>query len=802
MKGVTIKMAKSIKETKGQLSNEMKSFVDNYSNKIVQIKEFVEAVRLRPGMYIGPLGGPGFLNMIREVFQNAMDQMVSVTSPCNLVSITYDMREPATVTISDNGLGIPFQDIVRIYTEQHVSKNYTKEIGDYSAGLNGIGAKATNALSEWFTVESYHYSGKAKRVEFKRGVVTKEKDIPNKDGRQGTIVSFSPDKSIMGDTYLESSILYLLIRDMLSLTAIGNKVDYTSIAPNGKMYHELMVNEDGILTNLYGKCPTRLIDPIIIGTDTGTMKIDAAFTFDAENIDGENITAYANMCPTSTEPRNTHVKGFLDGICSWFVKHMNTIWLSEKAKTKVTANDVRTGLSAIISAFHLEPEFTGQAKEVFSNKDYEVFAKATVIAGLDEWSRSKPAELQKVCKYLKDIADARMKADAEKIKVTAKYNKNVTTGLPAKYNKPTGPVSLGWELIIVEGDSAGGTAKDGRDEKRQGIFPIRGKILNVFDATPDKIANNVEVIAIRDILGAGFGKTFDINKVKFQKIIFMADADADGAHISSLLLLVFLKFFPGLIESGRVYKAVPPLYGIRKKKDMIYFTERIDYAKHTQKVFFQSHNVTEMNGKPLTAARFANLLVEYEDYVYYMTEIANRYKIDPELLEMLVESYVRKDSFKKLQKQISSAYRFLFEENIVKIGNTVKIKGLVGDNVQTIFYNDKFIKDCEHIIPYVKSAIVGTQTHFKMDGERISLYQLVKSAQESNAEGVYRFKGLGEMNGDDLSEAVLHPESNRMLVRYTTENIKEDIQIIRSLESDKKKILAHIEKVNRIDLLG
>lgn len=795
-------MAKSIKETQGKLSNEMKSFVDNYSDKIVQIKEFVEAVRVRPGMYIGPLGGPGFLNMMREVFQNAMDQMVSEKSPCNLVSIVYDMRGEQTVTISDNGLGIPFQDIIRVYTEQHVSKNYTKEKGDYSAGLNGIGAKATNALSEWFIVESYHYSGKAKRVEFKRGRVVKEKDIPNKDGRQGTVVSFSPDRSIMGDTYLESSILYLLIRDMLSLTAIGNKVDYTSIAENGKIYHEVMVNEDGIMTNLYGKCPNRLIDPIIIGRDTGTMKIDAAFTFDSENIDGENVTAYANMCPTSTEPRNTHVKGFLDGICSWFVKHMNTIWLSEKAKTKVTANDIRAGLSAIISAFHLEPEFTGQAKEVFSNKDYESFAKSTVIEGLDDWARNKPSELQKVCKYLKDIADARMRADAEKVKVTAKYQKNVTTGLPEKYSKPTGPASLGWELIIVEGDSAGGTAKDGRDEKRQGIFPIRGKILNVFDATPEKIANNIEIMGIRDILGAGFGKSFDINKVKYKKIIFMADADADGAHIDSLLLLLFLKFFPGLIESGMVYKAVPPLYGIRKKKDMRYFTERIDYAKYTQRLFFQNHIVTEMNGKPISAQKFTNLLVEYEDYIYNMTEISNRYKIDPDLLGLLVESHVKKDSFKKIQKQISSMYRFLNEENIVKIGNTIKIKGLIGDNVQTVFYNDKFTKDCEHIVPFMEKAIIGSETHFLLDGNPISLYWLVKNAQESNADGVYRFKGLGEMNGDDLSEAVLHPESNRLLIRYTTDNIKDDIQIIRSLESDKKKILAHIEKVNRIDLLG
>lgn len=805
-------MAKNTNNNASMLSQEMIDNIENYADDITTITDDMTAVRTRPGMYIGPRGAAGFLNMIREVFQNSMDQMVSPKSPCDLVKVVYDMRSGGIVTISDNGLGIPFDDIVRVYTKLHTSKNYKKDKGDYSAGLNGVGAKATNALSKQFIVTSYKYTGEAKQVIFEKGIPKKEKMISNKECRQGTEVTFTPDKDIMGNTRLDSGILYLLIRDMLSLTAIGNKVDYTSISESGKVYQELMVNENGILTNLIGKVQSMVIPPIIISVDTGEMKLDCAFTFDASSMDGENITAFANMCPTSTVPSNTHVKGFIDGVCSWFIKYMNNIYLNEKSKIKVNSNDVKAGLAAMISAFHLNPDFTGQAKEVFSNADYEPFAKQCVITALDGWAKDRPQELQKVGKFIKDVAEVRMKADSEKVKITAKYERSATSGLPSKYKKPSGPASEGWELLIVEGDSAESSASQGRDVRRQGIFPIRGKILNVFDATPDKIMGNAEIMGIKDILGAGFGKTFDISKVKFKKVIFLTDADADGAHIASLLLLVFIKCFPGMIEAGMVYKAVPPLYGISKgidnktKKDkMVYFTERVDFARYMQKQFVNKHTVCDETGKALTPVRFTNIILNNEDYVYEMDTICNIYKIDPNLLEILLVSRENKLSYAKLRKTLVSAYRFLREEDIVKSGDTIKIKGLIGEganeSVQTIFYNERFLQDCHNVFPFISNAISDNAIRFILDGAKVGLYQLMHSIEKSMNVGLYRYKGLGEMEGEQLGESTLLPD-NRMLIRYTTDDIKHDIQIIRQHESDKKLILANIGSVNRIDLIG
>ena len=517
----------------GTLSKEMIKNIDNYTNEITHIQGTINQIRARPGMYIGPIGAPGLLNMFREIFQNAVDQLLYINSPCDYIQVIYDERD-YHVTVMDNGMGIPFDKIVEIYTEGHTGKNLgKKKPGDYSAGTNGIGGKAANALSEYFDVKSYRYDGTCKHVRFEKGKLKKEETIKNPDKLQGTRVEFIPDHSIMGETPLDSGLVYTLIRDTLSLLPIGSKIDYTSIAKNSKSYHELMVNEDGIVSNIYGKCMSMLIPPILGSKDTGFMKLDFAFTFDQEDLSGEDISSYANMCPTSNTTMNTHVQGVLDGISTWFCNYMNKTYLTdrEKQRLKITSVDVKTGLKLMISAWHLEPQFTGQAKEIFSNADFRPFAKDVVMATLDEWAKSKSQDLLKACKFLKDVGNARLKADTEKVKVTAKYTKSATSGLPDKYDPPSGPASLGWELFIVEGDSAAGSAKSGRNPKTQGVFPIRGKILNVWQATPQKIADNAEVMGIADILGGGFGKNFDISKVKFQKIIFMSDADSDRNFI-------------------------------------------------------------------------------------------------------------------------------------------------------------------------------------------------------------------------------------------------------------------------------
>lgn len=435
------------------LSEEQKNAIENYGDSIQTLQDFVTAVRTRPGQFIGPIHAAGLLNMMRETWQNSLDQIIDPNSPGNWFSFYYN-ENTLEVEVVDNGLGLPFDDMVRILTQQYTSKNYTKHKGEYSSGYNGVGIKIVKSLSKTFIAESYRYDGKAVRLEFEKGYATTEEPVPikNKDSHQGTRIYFVPDEEVLGDMDLHWNIVYKLIKDMLSMTPIGSRVDFKAIDTNGVEHKESIINKDGIITNLITKIKNPLTKPITVFSDDGVHKLEAAFCFDTENPDDMiSVTSFSNFCPTK---EGTHIDGTIDGICRWFVNYMNKIFLSNqkaKSKTVVSSVDIKSGLCLMIAAAHLEPQFTGQAKEILSNPDMEGFCKDTAMRGLDDWSKSNPNDLAKLCKYFKDIADARMKMDKEKIKIVTKYTANALTGLPDKYAKPTKHRK---ELIIVEGDRA------------------------------------------------------------------------------------------------------------------------------------------------------------------------------------------------------------------------------------------------------------------------------------------------------------------------------------------------------------
>lgn len=512
-----------------KITQEQQEAIDNYGDNIRTLEDFQTAVRTRSGMYIGALGNEGMLNMIREIFQNSVDQMMLNTSPCDHFILTYDERT-LEVTCTDNGLGIPFDDIIRIMTTPHTSKNFEKRLGEYSSGLNGIGAKVVNALSSSFIVESYKYDGTAAVVHFKDGypVEKKYKSIPNKDKKQGTKITFIPNTDVMGNITLEWKYVYRLIKDIMCQTNIGNYMTLDCIDSEGKRHIENIMNKDGIVEVLIHKVKQPIISPIMVYEDDGYHKLNCTFCFDSSVEDGNDlldVTAYSNFCPTS---KGTHIDGVVDGICRWFVQYMNNIYLSNqkaKDKIKVNSSDIKTGLNIMISAAHLEPEFTGQAKERLSNEDMLGFCKEVVMKGLDMWSKDNPQDLAKISKFFKDIAEIRQKGEKEKTKIVAKYETNVLSGLPKKYKRPLN--KKGIELLICEGDSASGSAALARDNNTQGVLGIRGKIINAFQHPMQKVFENEEVQAItRIILGkSGYTKGFDPADSPVDKIIMLVDAD-------------------------------------------------------------------------------------------------------------------------------------------------------------------------------------------------------------------------------------------------------------------------------------
>lgn len=762
--------------------------IKNYADEIVTLESFFEAVRLRPGMYIGSIGAKGFLSMIREIFQNSLDEMMKASSPCNKVWVYYN-EITNEVTVMDNGRGIPFGEIERIFSSQHTSSNYTKKKGEYSSGLHGVGSKVTNALSSIFIVKSF-ILGEGREFQFIDGkpwdkgeLVIKKKDCPI---QQGTIVYFRPCTDIMGEIQLPSGAVYEMIQNILMLTSLGSRVYFEALKSDGTVYKEEMVNEDGLLRDIINKTVNPLFKPIPIQFDNGENKVDLLFTYDSENFHEEKITAFANFCPTVA---GTHIDGMIDGIVTYFKDYMNKIFL-KNSKLSVINTDIKCGLIGIIHISCLNPIFDGQSKETLANQEVYPFVKNLIVNSLNEWSKANPGDLQKICRYLKDIAEVRVKQDESKIKISNKYKSDALSGgLPAKYAKPK--INKDIEFFIVEGDSAAGSIKNIRTSN-QGLYQIRGKVPNAFTTNKKDFLENEEISGIISIIGAGYGKKFDITKTNVSKVIFATDADADGAHIRSLLLKLFLLYMRPMIEDGRIYTAVPPLYGLKlNKNNMKYFITMIDYIKYTEKEFSKNNTLTTIDGKVLNTNDIIDILYNNADYYADLYNMSNRYALNPYLVEMVLCN-LDKD-FKSLDKIIKSNFRFMKYNQII---NKVPVfKGLINQQSQTLILNEQFLNDFKFIIEQIRK---NKYMYFNVNGSVKSLYGVMElyTKQNNSANNITRYKGLGEMNPIQLEESTTNP-SNRTLIRYNIEDVEKEIEAMQAMENNKFSIIENINITKR-----
>ena len=503
------------------------SNIENYIDEFRSYDTFAEAVRHLPGMYIGATGNVGWKACIREIFQNAIDEMIKKESPCDHVVFVFD-EKTQSATITDNGRGIPLGHIIQIYSSAHMSTNFeeTKKKFEYSSGTHGVGGGVAMALSNKFSVCST-VLGECRMVEFYNGQAWKygEKKIKSDpDFPQGTMIYLEPDVDIIGSTNLSVEEIYqTLVLKIFPLIPIGYTIDFTGLKFDGSSFVQHLVNTEGIKWDLNRKIQKPLITPIEFGDDNGTMKFHAVFTYDPSDMnDREDIDAYANYTPCV----GVNVDGFLSGLCSFFMGYVNKIYL-KNAKMAINSSDIKTGLKAVVDAAHLTPTFTGQGKSAINNPDLERFIIDLTKRSLDGWAKTNPTELNKLCKYFKDIAEIRIKLENGKTKLSNNYVKSAISGDPNKYLKPTGKDNL--ELFIVEGDSAYGSARSARNHKTDGVYPIRGKIINAFTATRNNFFKNQEVSSLNKLLTGldRYDPSFDARKSKWQKVVFMTDADPD-----------------------------------------------------------------------------------------------------------------------------------------------------------------------------------------------------------------------------------------------------------------------------------
>ena len=542
-----------------------------YGADQIQILEGLEAVRKRPGMYIGSTSVRGLHHLVYEIVDNAVDEALAGYCDTIYVSINKDN----SITVIDNGRGIPvginhkagLPAVEVVFTVLHAGGKFGGGGYKVSGGLHGVGASVVNALSEWLEVEIYH-DGQIYKQRYERGkVVYKLKVVGEcEPDRTGTTVTFFPDAEIFDDTVFDYDTLKQRFREMAFLTK-GLKIvlrDWRGEELREHTFHY----EGGIkeFVTYLNKSKTPLYEQIIYCEG---MKDGVAVEIAMQHNDSYSENTYGFVNNITTPEGGTHIEGFRGALTKTFNDYARKNKLLKDSEPNLSGDDIREGLTAIVSVKIEDPQFEGQTKQKLGNSEARGAVNSILSTQLEIFLEQNPSVAKITVE--KSVMAQRAREAARKARdLTRRKSALEGMSLPGKLADCSDKDPVNCEIYIVEGDSAGGSAKTARDRATQAILPLRGKILNVEKARLDKIYANAEIKAMITAFGTGIHEDFDISKLRYHKIIIMTDADVDGAHISTLLLTFLYRFMPDLIKEGYVYLAQPPLYKLEKNKKVWY----------------------------------------------------------------------------------------------------------------------------------------------------------------------------------------------------------------------------------------
>ncbi|OGX68500.1 MAG: DNA gyrase subunit B, partial [Paenibacillus sp. RIFOXYA1_FULL_44_5] len=539
-----------------------------YDESQIQVLEGLEAVRKRPGMYIGSTSSRGLHHLIWEVVDNSIDE--ALAGYCTKIDLI--IHKDNSVTVIDNGRGIPVGEHPKmkrptlevVLTVLHAGGKFGGEGYKVSGGLHGVGVSVVNALSQLLIVQVKR-DGKVYKQEYSRGVPQYDlQEIGETDGT-GTTITFVPDAEIFTETTeFDNDIIVSRVRELAFL----NKGILITFTDERHDIHYSFQYEGGIVSYVQFLNRTKEVlhpDPVYIEGSKDSLQVEIAMQYNGSYT--ESIYSFANNI--HTHEGGTHEFGFksaLTRVLNEYARKMNAI---KDSDSNFTGDDVREGLTAIISVKISEPQFEGQTKTKLGNSEVRGIVESLFAEKLSEFMQEHPAEAKKIIE--KAVQASRAREAARKAReLTRRKNALEVSSLPGKLADCSSRDAAISELYIVEGDSAGGSAKQGRDRMFQAILPLRGKILNVEKSRLDKILSNTEIRAIITALGTGIGDDFDITKARYHKVIIMTDADVDGAHLRILLLTFIYRYMRSIIENGYVYIAQPPLFKLEKNKVIRY----------------------------------------------------------------------------------------------------------------------------------------------------------------------------------------------------------------------------------------
>ena len=566
-------------------------FDAEYGADQIQILEGLEAVRKRPGMYIGSTSARGLHHLVYEIVDNSVDE--ALAGYCDEIQV--DINQDNSVTVSDNGRGIPvginhkagLPAVEVVFTVLHAGGKFGGGGYKVSGGLHGVGASVVNALSEWLEVEIYH-EGQIYKQRYERGKVCYKLKVVGtcEPDRSGTKVTFYPDAEIFEETVFDYNVLKQRLREMAFLTK-GLRIvlrDWREEPLREHTFHY----EGGIkeFVTYLNKSKTALYDQIIYCEG---MKDGVAVEIAMQHNDSYSENTYGFVNNINTPEGGTHIEGFRSALTKTFNDYARKNKLLKDNESNLSGDDIREGMTAIVSVKIENPQFEGQTKQKLGNSEARGAVNSVLSTQLEIFLEQNP-NVAKVTIEKSVLAQRAREAARKARDLTRRKSALDSTSLPGKLADCSDKNPENCEIYIVEGDSAGGSAKTARDRATQAILPLRGKILNVEKARLDKIYGNAEIKAMITAFGTGIHDDFDISKLRYHKIIIMTDADVDGAHISTLLLTFLYRFMPDLIREGYVYLAQPPLYKLEKNKKVWYAYSDEELDKILQEVGRDSNN--------------------------------------------------------------------------------------------------------------------------------------------------------------------------------------------------------------------
>ncbi len=820
---------------------------DQYTASSIKVLKGLEAVRKRPGMYIGDTDdGTGLHHMVYEVLDNSIDEALG--GYCDNIQLI--INKDGSATISDNGRGIPVDKHKTekvpaaevIMTQLHAGGKFDQNSYKISGGLHGVGVSVVNALSEKLSL-TIRRGGKIHAMEFKDGVTSKkltEVGVMKKTERTGTTVQFWPSKKIFSNTTL---VLKTLENRVRQLAFLNSNVRVTLADMRTPKAEPIEFYYQGGLTayvQFLNSRKSTLNKTIPFNGESNGIKVEGALQWnDGYN---ENMLCFTNNIPQGDG--GTHLQGFRSALTRSLVGYSNTVAVSKKGNITISGDDAREGMTCVLSVKVPDPKFSSQTKDKLVSSEVRPVVEKIISEQLSAWLEQTPGEAKKLVSKIIEAASAREAARKAR-ELTRRKNVLETSSLPGKLADCQEKDPINSELFIVEGDSAGGSAKQGRDRVTQAILPLRGKILNVIKANPHKILENNEISALITAIGAGYGNPpkdkeynqsdyFNPDSMRYHKIVIMTDADVDGSHIRTLLLTFFYQFMRDIITTGRLYIAQPPLYKVKKgnvenylldDKELTKFLllnnkDDLDFNIYNKKKKIQLKE--EQLNELIDLASRANSAYQNLDLTYLDTQFFDQIINTGLFFLDFPPNKIEKSQFKTFLSNLNQVYKsqnikFTFQSMIsnelVFLQEKEGYNKIIKVSLDKLLHLREFIS-IENLNLYNKMGFsrsidayfgiskLSSKENFNCNG----LVEFFNTLFEMSKKGqsISRYKGLGEMNPEQLWETTLDRTNRKLLQVKLEDQINAERQLIMLMGDDvtdrKSFIQENSVKVANLDI--